>query len=345
MQDFEKDVIDAIIKGKPGKGNVEKADPTDTITKELTPTDHIVMVVDRSGSMGSIREDAEGGVNGFIEENKKVGKAIFTMVEFDSEYDVIYDKADLQTVERYNLRPRGMTALMDAIGIAFSGAEDVQIDGSKIAVIVTDGGENASQEWNKEKIFNRIDELKKKGWDFIFLAANQDALESGGGYGFDSGTTLNFDRNTVGDTYKVASAYAVSHRSMRGSGLKAKKAYASSVMDEMVANNESLSTINTHKSGDVQVKIEPENQVTIEPTDINLTMGQETFDKIFKNDESGVESGVEFVVSNDTDSLVNSWTSDVVDASTIIDSSDSIGFTIENLQNYADQLKETEKGK
>jgi len=249
MFNFEdKEIIDALIKNKPGVGNIDK--PKDDNYKP----DQIVMVVDRSGSMGSIQEDAEGGINSFIDENKKEGSAIFTMVEFDTEYNVLCSNTPLEEIERYNLRPRGMTALMDAIGQAFADVDEGKKDDehSKIAVIVTDGGENSSKEWTRGQIFKRIEELKEKGWEFIFLAANQDALESGGSYGFNADTTLNFNENSVQSVYSAASAYSVSHRSIRGRDLSMKKAMASNAMKSVVNDDTVLASINTHNTHNTQ---------------------------------------------------------------------------------------------
>jgi hypothetical protein len=256
MFEFEdKEVIDALIKNKPGVGNINK--PKDDNYKP----DQIVMVVDRSGSMNSIKEDAEGGINSFIDENKKEGSAIFTMVEFDNEYDVLCNKTPLEEIQRYNLRPRGATALMDAIGNAFADVDEGKKDDihSKIGVIVTDGGENASKEWTRDQIFKRIEELKEKGWEFIFLAANQDALKSGGSYGFDAGTSLNFNENSVQSVYSAASAYSVSHRSARGMNLDMKKSMASDAMKSVVTEDEVLSSINTHNISEEDLKFDKDS--------------------------------------------------------------------------------------
>lgn len=287
MYDFDRDVIDALIKNKPGKGNVDKV-KDEKYGEDYIP-DQIVMVVDRSGSMGSIKEDAEGGINSFITDNQKEGKALFTMVEFDTNYDVLCYKIPLDQIDRYNLRPRGMTALNDAIGQAFADVDegDKNDEHSKIGVIVTDGGENASKEWTKDAVFARIEKLKEKGWEFIFLAANQDAIETGSDYGFGKDTTLNFNDESVSSVYSAATAYSVSHRGGRGMDFGAKKMRASAAMDSFVESDEVLSSINTHKTSDstdaqyvpssVNITNIPSvdiNNMTITEDDINAVLNE-----------------------------------------------------------------------
>lgn len=251
MKDYEKDVIDSLIKNKPGEGNVER--------KEPAKKDYIVMVVDRSGSMMDIKTDSEGGINSFIKDQQDLeGKALFTMVEFDTEYDVVYEKVDINEVKKYVLHPRGMTAMRDAIGKALAEVDDVQVDGAKMVVIVTDGHENASREWTKEQMLSRITKLKEKDWDFIFLAANQDALESGSDYGFDRKTTLNFTNDSVMEGYKAASVYALSRRAGRT------RSSAVADMDGVIHKSSKLSSVNLHKS---QPKI-----VVTDSTNANTTL-------------------------------------------------------------------------
>lgn len=163
--------------------------------------DEIVCVVDRSGSMGSIRSDAEGGLNTFIESQQKQegAGANFTLVEFDHDIVTVHNRVDVDTVKPYKLEPRGSTALLDAIGTAINSMpKDLDKDAKVIFVVVTDGGENASKEYKREQVFKMIDEKKALGWEFMFLAANQDAIETGSSYGFDMGKCVNFASTTGG---------------------------------------------------------------------------------------------------------------------------------------------------
>ena len=188
----------------------------DDLFKDQSPTastdleaDEIILIADRSGSMSSIREDAQGGINEFVREQQKQGNANFTLVEFDTEIDAVYKQTDIKNVADYQLLPRGGTALYDAIGFTLANADNIKTTGKKICVIVTDGGENASREWEQKNVFDRIESLKEKGWDFLFLAANQDAMATGMGLGISYGETVTFGYDSQGtkDAYAVASTY------------------------------------------------------------------------------------------------------------------------------------------
>ncbi len=128
----------------------------------------IVMVIDRSGSMATIKDDAIGGLNTFIEEQQKVkGEANLTTVLFDDEYILWHDGVDIKKVEPFTERtyvPRSMTALLDAIGkTANDVGERLRKTKEKdrpekvLFVILTDGMENASKEFTKPQIVEIID--------------------------------------------------------------------------------------------------------------------------------------------------------------------------------------------
>ena len=95
----------------------------------------ITLVVDRSGSMESIWNDAEGGVNAFIEEqSKQPGEALLTLVQFDTDYEFVHNGVPIQDVPKYELQPRGMTALLDAVGRA------INETGERMAKMAEHGG-------------------------------------------------------------------------------------------------------------------------------------------------------------------------------------------------------------
>jgi len=169
----------------------------------------IIMITDRSGSMSSIKRDAEGGFNNFIEEQKKVGGEVrVTSVIFDSQVETQYEKLDLQAVPQFTLMPRGSTALQDAIG------QTLNVQGKRIhdenwadlviVTILTDGEENASREYSAQQIKEMITHAEQHNWKFIFLAANQDAFQAGAAYGISANTTRGFAANAAG----TKSAYA-----------------------------------------------------------------------------------------------------------------------------------------
>ena len=180
------DILDDLFKDTP-----KNASPD-------TEADEIILIADRSGSMFSIKNDAQGGINAFIEEQKKEGNANLTFIEFDSRVDAVYKQIDITEATEYELEPRGGTALYDAIGATLANADKITTTGKKIVVIVTDGDENASQEWTRDTVFERIDALKESGWDFLFLAAGQDAMTVGLSLGMDAGETVNFAASAMG---------------------------------------------------------------------------------------------------------------------------------------------------
>jgi len=200
-----------------------------------TGTDEIVCIVDRSGSMGNIRADAQGGLNSFIKEQADLGKANLTIVEFDAVVNTVCDQVDINEAEEYELHPRGSTALLDAIGLVVGDAPKYNTDdGKTIVVIVTDGGENSSQEWTRDKIFDLITERKEAGWEFLFLASNQDAISTGASYGFAAEDSLSFGNGARGIAAgtETATAYVGSLRTMsKGAALNAKAMYASASVD------------------------------------------------------------------------------------------------------------------
>lgn len=221
----------------------EKEEPTlswEEELKTLTPlenVDELVLIVDRSGSMDSILEDAEGGVNAFIEQQREEGEANITLAEFDDGYNVVYERIPLAKAPKYSLRPRGMTALLDAIGRTMNTYRDVKTTGKKIAVVVTDGLENYSREWDRVRINSLITELKEGGWEFVFLAADEEAIQDAATFGFDLDTSIQMDRsvaNSANAVYAAASTYTTS---LRGAKTKAE---ALADMDEFIKTTDGI---------------------------------------------------------------------------------------------------------
>ena len=169
----------------------------------------IIAIIDRSGSMESIRKDAIGGFNSFLEDQKTVpGEARMTLSIFDDRYDVLYTGKSLDEAEPLTEKtfvPRGGTALRDAIGRTLNARIKEQGWADKVIVcILTDGGENQSREFTQEQIKTMITHAESHGWSFVFLAANQDAFAVGAGYGIAAAGTMSFDSNAIG----TQSAYA-----------------------------------------------------------------------------------------------------------------------------------------
>jgi len=164
----------------------------------------IICIIDRSGSMGIIIDDAIGGFNHFLDEQKKLpGKAALTYVQFNSELEVIHENKPLQDVEPINkntYNPGGVTALLDAVGetIDSTGQRLAGIPEEKrpekvIVAILTDGHENASRNYTLSKVRKMINHQKENySWEFIFLGANQDAFAEAAKMGIDREDSFNF---------------------------------------------------------------------------------------------------------------------------------------------------------
>jgi hypothetical protein len=170
----------------------------------------ISIVLDRSGSMASVRTDTIGGFNTFIEEQRKQpGECAVSLVQFDDSFEVLYTEKSVQdapllTPETF--LPRGSTALLDAIGrtIVATGARLSAIHEAMrpekvIFVIITDGQENASKEFSKQQIADMI-KLQRETykWDFVFLGANQDAIAVGGSLGVARDSSLTYAHDGAG---------------------------------------------------------------------------------------------------------------------------------------------------
>ncbi len=188
----------------------------------------IVCVLDRSGSMGSIVNDAIGGFNTFLRDQKtQEGEATITVVLFDHEYKVLHNGVNIQDVpelDHTTFVPRGSTALNDAIGKSINEvgarlarAEESERPSKVIFVILTDGGENASKEFTAEQVKEMINHQKDVySWMFVFLAANQDAFETASNYGISKGNAMQFasTSDSANIAYMNTSAFISRSRGM-----------------------------------------------------------------------------------------------------------------------------------
>jgi Mg-chelatase subunit ChlD len=175
----------------------------------------ITLVVDRSGSMQSIRDDAEGGVNSFIAgQAQQPGQASLTLVQFDTEYEFIHRGMPVGQVPPYQLVPRGSTALLDAVGRAINetgsrlaAMAEADRPGLVVFVVVTDGQENSSREFTKARIKEMIEHQQTRySWQFTFLGADQDAFAEGGSMGVAAAGIANFSKGNVRKAYDAVSA-------------------------------------------------------------------------------------------------------------------------------------------
>jgi Mg-chelatase subunit ChlD len=183
-----------------------------------TKTTAVHVVLDRSGSMGAIKNDTIGAFNQYLEQLAKDSPdSIFSLTIFDSQsIDTIVDKqkaADVQPLNADTYQPRGMTPLYDAIGKVTQFLTETTAD-NKVLVVLTDGEENSSREYSRESIKKSLDEKQDKdNWLVIYLGANQDAFAEGAKFGSRSASTLNFAPSNISDTMTVA--YASTARYMK----------------------------------------------------------------------------------------------------------------------------------
>lgn len=172
--------------------------------------------------MNSIIGDAIGGFNANLKEQKAVGDANVTVVLFDHEYKVLYDRVPIERVPDMTEKtyvPRGQTALLDAIGRTVSTMrnrfhEECQhCRLTKVSVvIITDGIENASREFARQQICDMLEHQQKKhDWQVLYLAANQDAITEGALLGVAAINAVNFAPTGKG----VRRAYATSSGHLR----------------------------------------------------------------------------------------------------------------------------------
>lgn len=164
----------------------------------------IVFILDRSGSMSGLEKDTIGGYNSTIEKQKQEeGEAYVSTVLFDTEMEVLHDRIPLAQIEPLTEREyyaRGGTALLDAIGGAIHHignvhkyAREDDVPEKTIFVITTDGYENSSRKYSSDRIKQMIERQKQKyGWEFIFLGANIDAIETARNFGIDEDRAANF---------------------------------------------------------------------------------------------------------------------------------------------------------
>ena len=170
----------------------------------------LVFILDRSGSMSGLEADTIGGFNAMIEKQKKQeGECYVSTVLFDNVSEVLHDRVRLKDIAPMTDREytvRGCTALIDAIGGAihhignihkYARPEDVPEH--TVFVITTDGMENASHKYTSERVKQMIERQKERyGWEFLFIGANIDAVETAAQYGIDRDRAVNYHADGQG---------------------------------------------------------------------------------------------------------------------------------------------------
>lgn len=178
---------------------------------------HLYFLLDRSGSMQSIKDDTEGGFDAFIAEQRtQPGECRVTLAQFDDVYEEVYADVQVTEVPPLQLHPRGTTALLDSIGrlIGDAGARlaalpEERRPGVVIVGIMTDGHENASRELTHQQVKALIErQTRDYAWQFLYLGADQDAIEVGTSIGVAAANSMTYSRG------KVAAAMAATSRNV-----------------------------------------------------------------------------------------------------------------------------------
>ena len=175
--------------------------------KNLT---ELVFILDKSGSMSGLEKDTIGGFNSMIErQRKEPGEAFVSTVLFANESTVIHDRTDIRKVEPLTEQQYyvgGCTALIDAIGPAIHHignvpkyAREEDVPEHTIFVITTDGMENASHRYSSDEVKRMVNRQKEKyGWEFLFLGANIDAVETAARFGISEDRAVRYHNDARG---------------------------------------------------------------------------------------------------------------------------------------------------
>ena len=170
----------------------------------------LVFILDRSGSMSGLESDTVGGFNTMIEKQKKQNAPCYvSTVLFNHTSEVLYDRVKLGEVQRMTEEDffvGGSTALMDAIGGAIHHIGNIHkyirpedVPANTMFVIMTDGMENASRNYSSDRVKQMIERQKKRyGWEFLFIGANIDAVETAARYGIDADRAVNYHADKEG---------------------------------------------------------------------------------------------------------------------------------------------------
>ena len=170
----------------------------------------MVFILDRSGSMAGLEKDTIGGFNSLIEKQKKqYGKCYVSTVLFDHETQVIHDRVELANIKPMTDNDyfvRGCTALIDAIGGSIHHIKNIHkyarredVPEHTMFVIITDGYENASRKYSSDQVKRMIEHEKEKyGWEFLFIGANIDAVETAKHFGINEDRAVNYHADEKG---------------------------------------------------------------------------------------------------------------------------------------------------
>ena len=170
----------------------------------------LVFILDRSGSMSGLESDTIGGFNAMIAKQKKEeGEAYVSTVLFDNVSEVLHDRINLKEIPMMTSKDytvRGCTALIDAIGGAIKHIGNIHkyarpedVPAHTMFIITTDGQENASHRFSSDEVKKMIEHQKEKyGWEFLFIGANIDAVETAARFGIERNRAVNYNADSKG---------------------------------------------------------------------------------------------------------------------------------------------------
>lgn len=169
----------------------------------------LVFILDKSGSMAGLEKDTIGGFNSMLEKQKREkGKCLVSTVLFSGESEVLHDRISIDEIGKLTTEDYcvgGCTALIDAVAGAIKHTEKVHryirkedVPDNTLFVITTDGEENVSHRYSSDEVKSMIEEKKKLGWEFLFLGANIDAVETAKHYGISEDRAVNYRADSVG---------------------------------------------------------------------------------------------------------------------------------------------------
>ncbi len=178
------------------------------MTKKNNITE-LVFILDRSGSMHGLEGDTIGGFNSLIEKQRKeTGECFVTTVLFDNEIKTLHDRVELKEIkdmtgEDYCVG--GCTALIDAIGTSIEKIDGIHryiraedVPEHTMFIIITDGMENASRRFSSREVKKMIEKYKKSGWEFLFIGANIDSVETARHFGISEDRAVNYHADKQG---------------------------------------------------------------------------------------------------------------------------------------------------
>lgn len=225
----------------------------------------IVVLLDRSGSMHSIKNDMEGGFNVFLDKlREQSGEAYISLYNFDTEYDTVYVRSPLAAAAALTLDPRGGTALLDSMarcidetGARFASMPEKDRPGRVLMIVITDGEENSSTKVSAEALRAKIEHQQDVyKWEFQYLGANQDSFQVSSMYGFAAHNTSNYTPTTAGIQSMFASvgSSANCYRATGNSKLDQDAIYQPIQQIQQIQQIQPIQNLTPGNLGQVQIK-------------------------------------------------------------------------------------------